>query len=419
MSNEAKVKENKSRIKKVLRKLAPAAAAVLMTAAPAHSKDNSRQESDDRQHDKKELAEKMSAKVYEDGVILYKDEADRVEHFTHDDLNTYTAKQFKKAFKKLHKNDPEIIRDTLSAEEFYQKRHDGSYDLWENKINVFQIAESEQELKDSLKAAQDSSDLQKQFFISKLIEEKAKVKFTEAHEAVHAENHKILSEAYSYLTPEQTQKLLMIDEITATMGAAKLTYDTHKHTGNLHDIDGLNAGELMDFKVWMLQNPNSSEQESLAQLGASVYKNWLNKYNHVGSVYYENTFGIMQGFNTIRLAGAKYENDANRALYIKTANKLLKNTRLGDLREVVDINFTLDTSNGLYDCLGVTPKGDPYKEFMDNAAGDSKTVNQATRRIRRALGKIQNNPEGIEIGKDKTLNSHQTKLMQKIKGKTK
>lgn len=425
MSNKQESNDKENRIKRLLRKFSALGVATVMSATPMLGKDKEDKSQDNPKTENKELASNLTVKVDEYGVVLDSPDSKGIEFVHHDKLNTYTAKQFKKAFKKLYKNNPTMIRDTLSAEEFFKENNAGTFCISTNEIKINHISESEQELMDSLQVARSNGDKEKAELYEKALRWKKSEQSTEIHEKIHAENIKIISEVACYVTSEQMMKLCMIDEIVATMGQVKLGWDTYKKTGNLKDIDGYTAGNLADFKSWIETNPDSSEKECLTQLGISVYKNWLDIKNFQETNYYKNSEEIADYYKTIRLAGAQYENEANIAAYTKAANQMLKNSYLGDMRELVDINFTLDNGsssepNDIWEFLGITPKESMVTKFMKNATDGAKTVPQATRRIRKAINRLsQNNPENIKAGAKKEIRNYNQERLNYIQFNTK
>lgn len=104
---------------------------------------------------------------------------------------------------------------------------------------------------------------------------------------------------------------------------------------------------------------------------------------------------------------------------------MLKNSYLGDMRELVDINFTLDNGsssepNDIWEFLGITPKESMVTKFMKNATDGAKTVPQATRRIRKAINRLsQNNPENIKAGAKKEIRNYNQERLNYIQFNTK
>ena len=195
-----------------------------------------------------------------------------------------------------------------------------------------------------------------------------------AHEKTHISDHKNGAFEEVNISPEYLKKLDMCTEINATISQAALALEKFKETQNIKEMDILwHCGNIDEIKGYVQEH--YQDKDCKQKLGALIFQGWLEQNNHVGMAYHkqaeESTF---DGVRSFTMAGAVVDNKFSQEEYHKRADKMFKNTALGDIRGLIDVDFKLDSEN---DEENVKMS----ELFLKGITNPAKNVYDATKRV--------------------------------------
>ncbi len=193
------------------------------------------------------------------------------------------------------------------------------------------------------------------------------------HEQTHINDHKTGLFKTANISDTYMQKLNMCTEINATITQASQVLDEYEKTHNPNLFKQL--AHCSNWKDIQQYTENHLKDKNLRkQVGKMVFEGWLNRNNQEGTDYARQALNDKYGPNIIisdRQAGALVDNQATLNEYHKRTDKMFKNTALGDIRDLINVDFD------------VAYQTEPLQsEQFLQIITDSKNVHQATKQIK-------------------------------------
>lgn len=231
------------------------------------------------------------------------------------------------------------------------------------------------------------------------------------HEKTHIADHqkgsnKTVNISYNYL-----QKLDMCTEINATITQASIALKQYQQTGNIDGVKLLwncaNQGEIADYI-----KEHSNDKDCEKQVGALVFRGWLEKNNKVSSDYWQQAKAHGNApINSIpnTMAGALVDNQATLNEYHNRTDTMFQNTALGDIRKYVDVDFEIAGDQHL----------SQSEEFLQALTNSARDTHQATKRVETLFKEVQKADEdGIRTPEEQVaINQTLARLMAEKTGR--
>lgn len=349
------------------------------------------------------------------GVYVIKSSDGKTIKLTQEDLNGYKITEQEN---KLHE---EIFSDECKIAYQYidwnkaldcakkEKCTVGNYMVGKNVINICRSAETKENILKKLRLAEENNNGDEliacaYLWLLKSIEEEPE-QFQEifAHEESHQESDAQGVNKVASVTGKQSAKLDMLNEIKATIAQVTTTYEKFLRTGDINDLKGSNAGELTNFKQWIMFNQDKLDsQECKEKLAEDIYLGFLENNNQKGQYYY---YQVMKRNHAVgRQAGAIVENSANMREYYRRVDMMFKDTALGDVRRVINPDFKLgagtllETKEDIFNEMSIAEK------FISLLSDEAITVEEATDCIKDMLENIKKADEdGIRTRREQKL----------------
>ena len=265
-----------------------------------------------------------------------------------------------------------------------------TYEVGKNIITVNQSAETRESILQRLDLARQNGDSEQMMTCAYMLvlrgieENPERLRAILAHEETHQESDAKGINKLSTISGKQSAKLDMLNEIKATMAQVKVSYNKYLKTGNIDDIDGVNAGDLTSFKKWLMSNPDKAgTQECKLKLAEAIFWGFLEENNVKGQYYY---YQVMKKTHAIgRQAGAVVDNELNTKEYYRRVDIMFKDTALGDVRSVINPDFKLGAGTLTETKTEALNGMSKAEEFIFLLTDNASTVEEATERVKKVL----------------------------------
>ena len=231
------------------------------------------------------------------------------------------------------------------------------------------------------------------------------------HEQTHISDLQRGSDETVNLSYNYAQKMDMCTEINATITQASVALKQYQQTGNIDGVKLLwNCANQQEIEDYIKKHSN--DKDCKEQLGALVFKGWLEKNNKVGTDYWKNAKGNgTRPINHISdtMAGALVDNQATLNEYHKRTDEMFSKTALGDIRKYVDVDFEIAGGQPL----------SQSEEFLQALTNPAHNTYQATKRVENLFKEVQKADEdGIRTPEEQAdINRTLARLMAEKTGR--